>query len=136
MSPGDLCIACQRTYRRLPSSLRRACVLLCRELRCRMRYKPLPSARLRVYSVRGVNGHFGTKTTAALCAYESLIGPYGLSACDESGRRLMTQARWCSGVRRFPALAAVLALVLALLTPAIGKAEEWSPPEAVYVSET
>ena len=48
----------------------------------------------------------------------------------------MTGAGWSNGVRRFPAIAAVLALVLALLTPAIGKAEEWSPPEAVYVSKT
>ncbi|HEY8602680.1 MAG TPA: hypothetical protein VIL85_29950, partial [Thermomicrobiales bacterium] len=48
----------------------------------------------------------------------------------------MTRVGWCSGARRFPAIAAILALVLALLTPATSKAEEWAPPEAVYVSET
>jgi lipoprotein-anchoring transpeptidase ErfK/SrfK len=37
---------------------------------------------------------------------------------------------------RLTAMAAILALALATMTPLSGRAEEWAPPEAVYFSET
>lgn len=48
----------------------------------------------------------------------------------------MVRAVRYGGGRRFSAVATVLVLVLALLTPLASAAEEWSPPEAVYFSET
>lgn len=48
----------------------------------------------------------------------------------------MARAGRSGGVQRLSTLVAALALVLALLTPTTGKAEEWAPPDAVYFSQT
>jgi lipoprotein-anchoring transpeptidase ErfK/SrfK len=48
----------------------------------------------------------------------------------------MARSGWFGAVRRLTATATVLALVLAALTPLTSRAEEWSPPEAVYIAET
>ena len=48
----------------------------------------------------------------------------------------MARSRWRGGSRSISTVAMALALVLTLLTPALGRAAEWSPPDAVYFAQT